>query len=102
MRVHSLVASLALWTGAAVTSSSTPVPLIVDTDIGGGGCKDVDDVAALCMAHALADNGEADLLAVLQNTSPEPCAGVIGVINTCKLNACTSPPPAVHHLLCTS
>ena len=86
MRARSLVVSLVLWTGVTVTSSSTPVPLIVDTDIGGGGCQDVDDVAALCMAHALADNGEADLLAVLQNTSPQPCAGVIGVINTCESN----------------
>ena len=34
------------------------------------------------MAHALADNGEASLLAVMQNTSPQPCAGVISVINT--------------------
>ena len=33
------------------------------------------------MAHALADNGEADLLAIVQNTSPPPCAGVISVLN---------------------
>ena len=31
-------------------------------------CMDVDDVAAVCMAHALADNGEADILAIVQNT----------------------------------
>jgi len=66
----------------SLSSSAAVVPLIVDTDIGGGGCQDVDDVAALCMAHALADNGEAELLAILQNTSPQPCAGVISVINT--------------------
>jgi hypothetical protein len=57
------------------------VPLITDTDIGGGGCMDVDDVAAICMAHALVDNGGAELLAVEQNTQPPPCSGVISVLN---------------------
>jgi inosine-uridine nucleoside N-ribohydrolase len=60
---------------------AAPVPLIVDTDIGGGGCMDVDDVVALCMVNALADNNEADLLAIVQNTSPKQCAGVISVLN---------------------
>jgi inosine-uridine nucleoside N-ribohydrolase len=57
-----------------------PVKLIIDTDIGGGGCNDVDDVAALCMAHALVDRGEAELLAVVQNSSPIECAGAISVL----------------------
>lgn len=42
---------------------------------------DVDDVAAVCMAHALADNGEAELLATVINTSPPPTAGVLSVLN---------------------
>eukprot|EP00039_Didymoeca_costata_P012246 m.175554 g.175554 ORF g.175554 m.175554 type:complete len:352 (+) comp15429_c2_seq3:222-1277(+) len=58
-----------------------PVPLIIDTDIGGGGCQDVDDVGAICMAHALAQKGEADILAVVHNTQPVMCAGVISVLN---------------------
>ncbi|EOD15514.1 hypothetical protein EMIHUDRAFT_245775 [Emiliania huxleyi CCMP1516] len=58
-----------------------PVRLILDTDMGGGACQDVDDVAALCMTHALADRGEVELLAVVQDTAPPPCAGVISVIN---------------------
>ena len=62
------------------TARPPTVKLIVDTDIGGGGCNDVDDVAALCMAHALHDRGEAELLAVVQNTSPPQCAGVISVL----------------------
>ena len=33
--------------------SPAVVPLIIDTDMGGGGCRDVDDVAAVCMASAL-------------------------------------------------
>ena len=39
------------------------VQLIIDTDMAG----DVDDVGALCLAHALADRGEAAILAVLHN-----------------------------------
>ena len=31
--------------------SPAAVPLILDTDMGGGGCRDVDDVAALCMDY---------------------------------------------------
>eukprot|EP00928_Gymnodinium_smaydae_P089119 TRINITY_DN73120_c0_g1_i1.p1 TRINITY_DN73120_c0_g1~~TRINITY_DN73120_c0_g1_i1.p1 ORF type:complete len:353 (+),score=19.58 TRINITY_DN73120_c0_g1_i1:60-1118(+) len=57
------------------------VPLIIDTDIGGGGCHDVDDVGALCVANALADNDEVELLAVVQNTKPSQCAAVISVVN---------------------
>ncbi|KAL1519686.1 hypothetical protein AB1Y20_023196 [Prymnesium parvum] len=57
------------------------VPLIIDTDIGGGGCRDVDDVGAICVANALADNGEAELLAIVQNTRPSEGAGVISVLN---------------------
>lgn len=76
-----LVAACASVGGAVGAASGSPVPLIIDTDIGGGGCMDVDDVAAICMAHALADNGEADILAIVQNTSPQHCAGVISVLN---------------------
>ncbi len=37
-----------------------PVPIILDTDIQ----TDIDDVGAVAMAHALADRGEAELLAI--------------------------------------
>ncbi|KAK3273444.1 hypothetical protein CYMTET_18313 [Cymbomonas tetramitiformis] len=70
-----------LLVGVVIATARTPVRLILDTDIGGGGCMDVDDVAAICLANALADNGEAVLLAVVQNTSPPPCAGAISVLN---------------------
>lgn len=62
-------------------SSLKPVGLIIDTDIGGGGCNDVDDVIAVAVGHALADNGEAKLLAVVLNTAPINCAGAISVLN---------------------
>jgi len=60
---------------------AAPVKLIIDTDIGGGGCNDVDDVVALAVGHALMDRGEAEILAVLLNTAPVECAGAIGVLN---------------------
>ena len=51
--------------------------LIVDTDMS----SDVDDVAAVCVAHALADTGEAELAAVVHNTGLVQGAGAISVIN---------------------
>ena len=40
-----------------------------------------DDVVAVCIANAMVDNGEAELLAVVQNTQPPQLAGVISVLN---------------------
>ena len=49
------------------------MPLIIDTDMS----FDVDDVLAVCMAHALHDSGEAKLLAVLHDSGyPEGIAAV--------------------------
>lgn len=42
---------------------------------------DVDDVGAICMAHALADRGEAELLAMVQNSMPSLGIGAISVLN---------------------
>eukprot|EP01063_Lacrimia_lanifica_P001415 TRINITY_DN10717_c0_g1_i2.p1 TRINITY_DN10717_c0_g1~~TRINITY_DN10717_c0_g1_i2.p1 ORF type:complete len:347 (+),score=77.54 TRINITY_DN10717_c0_g1_i2:655-1695(+) len=55
-------------------------PLIIDTDIGGGGCMDVDDVAALAVAHALADKGEVDLMAVVADTAHPEGVAVISAV----------------------
>mmetsp|Transcript_20731 Transcript_20731/g.41094 ORF Transcript_20731/g.41094 Transcript_20731/m.41094 type:complete len:351 (-) Transcript_20731:168-1220(-) len=67
--------------GVVATVEASPL-LIIDTDFGGGGCADVDDVAALCAMHALADSGEVELLAIIQDTAPAPVAGAISVVNT--------------------
>jgi inosine-uridine nucleoside N-ribohydrolase len=53
------------------------VPLIIDTDLS----FDSDDVAALCIAHALMDNGEAEILAVLHSVGIPQGAGMLSVIN---------------------
>ena len=54
-----------------------PIPLIVDTDLS----TDVDDAGALCVAHALADRGEATLLAILHNSGLAAGVGAISAIN---------------------
>ena len=53
------------------------VDLIFDTDMS----IDVDDVGALCVAHALADLGEARLLAVVHGTGQPEGAAAIRAIN---------------------
>ena len=57
--------------------TTMPVPIIIDTDMS----IDVDDVGALCVAHALEDRGEAKILAVVHGTGLAQGAGAISVIN---------------------
>ena len=45
-------------------------------------CTDVDDVGALAVLHALADNGEAEILAISYNEVHPSGAGTICAINT--------------------
>eukprot|EP00966_Prymnesium_polylepis_P266789 6163020-Prymnesium_polylepis.1 len=54
-----------------------PVSLLIDTDLG----TDVDDVGMLCAAHALADLGEARILAVTHSTNMNTGVGAIYAIN---------------------
>ena len=54
-----------------------PVSIILDTDID----TDCDDVGALAMLHALADNGEADILGVICNIPSQWCAPCVEAIN---------------------
>ncbi|MGJ8670879.1 MAG: hypothetical protein ACSHXK_15440 [Oceanococcus sp.] len=57
---------------------SAPVKIILDTDFK----DDVDDVGALAVLHALADLGEAEILAVMVSTL-SPCGGTaVDVINS--------------------
>jgi len=55
-----------------------PKKIIFETDM----CLDVDDVGALAVLHALANNGEADLLAVCFNEVHPSGAAAIDAINT--------------------
>ena len=73
--------------GLAACSQSTQVPLdvahvpvsvIYETDF----TFDVDDVGALAVLHALADNGEAEILAISYNEVQSRAADAIDAINT--------------------
>eukprot|EP00966_Prymnesium_polylepis_P144165 3328259-Prymnesium_polylepis.1 len=59
-----LVAMAARTSARRAATRREPVSLIIDTDLS----IDVDDVGALCAAHALADLGKVDLLAVVHDT----------------------------------
>ena len=58
--------------------SLVPVKVIFETDF----TFDVDDVGALAMLHALADNGEAEILAVSYNETQNNAADAIDAVNT--------------------
>ena len=61
---------------ACKQNSTIPVPIIFDTDMG----PDYDDVGALTILHALADSGEARILATVSSNLYEfsiPCIDVI-------------------------
>jgi inosine-uridine nucleoside N-ribohydrolase len=55
-----------------------PVHIIFDSDMG----PDYDDVGAITILHALADKGEAKILATMASTKYEGVAGVLNVFNT--------------------
>jgi len=60
------------------TNNSSSVKVIFETDF----TFDVDDVGALAVLHALADNGEAEILAVTYNEVQSQAAYAIDAINT--------------------
>ena len=60
------------------TENMHPKKVIFETDM----CTDVDDVGALAVLHALADNGEAEILAISFNEAHPSGAGAICAINT--------------------
>lgn len=66
-------------TAAAQTGSSErAASIIFDSDIG----PDYDDVGAMAVMHALADSGEARILATIASNQSRYIAGVMSVINT--------------------
>jgi hypothetical protein len=73
---HFLAAALTCLFASVPTAHATPMKVIFDTDMD----SDVDDVAALCQLHAMADQGEVELLAVMisgRNEWSGPCADAI-------------------------
>ncbi len=82
-RTYLLLASvlLALTTGLVTGQSATkksPVPVIFDTDMG----PDYDDVGAIALLHAFADEGQAKILATIASTNYPNVTSVLSVLNT--------------------
>jgi pyrimidine-specific ribonucleoside hydrolase len=69
---------LILHIGTVAQTAKKPVPVIFDTDMG----PDYDDVGAIAMLHAFADNGEAQILATIASTKYEGVGPVLSVLNT--------------------
>ena len=55
-----------------------PVPVIFDTDMG----PDYDDVGAITLLHAFADEGQAKILATIASTNYPNVTSVLSVLNT--------------------
>ena len=69
---------LALLAVLSPKISYAQVPLIIDTDAS----FDVDDIVAICLAHALADLGETNILAIVHNAGiPEGIGAVSNIVN---------------------
>lgn len=60
------------------TATKPPIPLIIDVDME----SDCDDAGALAMAHALADQGECELLAILSCSRHRWTVPCVDAINT--------------------
>lgn len=59
------------------TQKQEPVSVIFDTDMG----PDYDDVGALTLLHAMADQGEVKILATVASTKYEGVAAILNVLN---------------------
>jgi inosine-uridine nucleoside N-ribohydrolase len=69
--------SFATW-GCAAVHAAEPVRVIFDSDMDG----DCDDVAALALLHALADRGEAQILATIASGRSSATPACMNAINT--------------------
>jgi len=66
------------YEGASQAALGRGVRVIFDTDLG----IDVDDAGALAVLHALADKGEANILATVANVNDPYAPGALDAINT--------------------
>ena len=73
-----LISCLAIILATSSTLvNSAGVPLIIDTDAS----FDVDDVVAVCMAHALMDRGEVDIKAIVHDAGIPEGIGAMSVLS---------------------
>ncbi|TSJ40800.1 nucleoside hydrolase [Mucilaginibacter corticis] len=80
MRLNLILGLLILCSSVQVFAQKAikPVPIIFDSDMG----PDYDDVGAITILHALADNGEARILATMASNKYEGVAAVLNVFST--------------------
>jgi inosine-uridine nucleoside N-ribohydrolase len=81
LRIFILLGSVICFFCPRATAQNTvdnPVNIIFDSDMG----PDYDDVGAITILHALADQGEAKILATIASTKYEGVAAVMDVFNT--------------------
>lgn len=81
MRITALIfITIFCFTTACFSQKKTaaPVRIIFDSDMG----PDYDDVGAITILHALADKGEAKILATMASTNYDGVAGVLNIFNT--------------------
>jgi inosine-uridine nucleoside N-ribohydrolase len=67
-----------LCAGCNQQKASRAVPIIFDSDIG----PDYDDVGAIAILHALAEQGKANILATIASNQYEGIAGILKIFNT--------------------
>ena len=73
-----LCCSLLICFGSQAQKNREPVPIIFDSDMG----PDYDDVGAITLLHALADSGQAKILATIASTKYDGVACVMNVFNS--------------------
>jgi hypothetical protein len=73
-----LCGSLLLCLFVQAQKKVSAVPIIFDSDMG----PDYDDVGAITLLHALADSGQAKILATVASTKYDGVACVLNVFNT--------------------
>jgi len=78
MKRYKIVLIILLLLVCNVFAQKKPVRIIFDSDMG----PDYDDVGAITILHALADSGQAKILATVASTKYEGVAGVFSVFNT--------------------
>ena len=78
MKCLSLWFAVMSFAGTVVAAQREPVPIILDTDIMG----DVDDVGAVAVLHALANRGEAKILAMGVCVKNPWCPLCLDALNT--------------------
>ena len=77
MRTLRLAIVVVLSCGLFAVGLGAPVKVILDTDM----YDDFDDIGALALLHALADEGKCEILATVSSTRETPSVGVCQLVN---------------------